>query len=55
MLIRPRDETFSHTNAVARAASHGGGPASHGKERVAEGGETSLGEGSISPYLDPSP
>lgn len=48
MFIRPRrSETFGRANVVARAASHGGGAALYGKERVAEGGEMCVG-GSIS-------
>lgn len=49
--IRPGSETFGRANAAARAASHGGGAAPHGKERVAEGGETSSWKGVSSPTL----
>lgn len=43
-------ESVQEVKPAARAASHGGGAASYGKERVAEGGETSPWKG-VSPTL----
>lgn len=53
-ISRVQGVKLGRVRAAARAASHGGGAASYGKERVAEGGETPPWKG-VSPYLGPSP